>query len=136
MLALIDYYFFDIKGTDITEIEHDLTFGFEKTSRLKNFDVYQKTGKYEEDISFSGDLICESQYQLTLFEEMAKTGDERTMVLGDGTCRTVLINHINKKKSNFLTDGKFLRQEYTVNISVVGDGFGWSVGEIIAGLVA
>lgn len=123
MLAIIDFFKFDIDDTDIDSISSYLTFKFARHEKLGNFDSFQNIGKHEEEITIRGTLICQSQQQLKEFELLGKMKTQHILTLPDGTCKTILIMALDTDRSTFLKSGEFLRQEYTLSIAVVGDGF-------------
>lgn len=139
MLALIDFFEFDIHGTDLEALISNTYFKYARHERLGNFDTFQNVGQYEEDITLNGTLICKSQQQLREFEFLAKLKTNHILTLPDGTCKTILTNDIQKNKSNFLKSGEFLRQEYSISLTVVGAGLSLDLvglaAEFVGGMV-
>ena len=124
MLGMIGDYKFEINDTNFEKIKKSLNIRFSSHQRLGNFDSYQKSGKHEENIELKGTLIVKSQKQLKQFEAMAKLGLPVTFVT-DSSIKAILIFSIETEQENFLKDGKFLKQDYTVILQVVGDGFSY-----------
>lgn len=121
MLILIGDFNFDINDTSFEKFESDIEYRFSKSERINNFDVYQAVGKFEENITIDGTLIAKSQSQLKKFEQMAEKKEEQLLVLNDGIAKNILILGLNKKRSSFLKDGMFLKQEYSIKLIVVND---------------
>lgn len=121
MLAQIDDYKFEIEGTSFESLDRNLDLKFATHERLGNFNLYQDVGKYEEDIVIKGTLIVKSQKQLDDFETMAKRKKAITIAFVNGTAQTILILKIKRVIDTFLKDGSFLKQNYTINLQVVGD---------------
>lgn len=120
MLAMIDDFEFDVKDTNYDEFESRLTFFFATHQNLGGFDTYQNVGQYEEQILLKGTLICKSQRQLDEFEKIGKSKRVVTLAFASGKAYDILIFTLNKKRDNFLNTGEFLKQEYTVDLQVVG----------------
>ena len=125
MLAQIDEFTFDINDTAFDELKRTINFTFNHSQRLGNFDNWQSTGMYEETIELKGTLIAKSQKQLRDFELMARAKQPRILAFGDGTCKTILILTLELSRSSFLKDGAFLKQEFKIDLAVVGDGFSY-----------
>ncbi|DAB40815.1 MAG TPA: hypothetical protein CFH81_00465 [Sulfurovum sp. UBA12169] len=132
MLAMIDFFTFDIDNRDIDSISSYLTFKFARHEKLGNFDSFQNIGRYEEEITIHGTLICQSQHQLKSFELLGKMKTQHILTLPDGTCKTIIITTLDTDKSTFLKTGEFLRQEYALSIAVVGDGFNLDIAGMAA----
>ena len=131
MLAMIDFFYFDIDDTDYETLKSSTDFKYARHERLGNFDSFQAVGKYEESITIEGVLIVKKQQQLKEFELLGKMKTQHILTLPDGTCKSIVILNIETAKSNYLKSGEFLRQDYTLSLAVVGDGFGFDlVGEI------
>jgi phage protein U len=116
MLAKVGSFIFDINNKDIQSIAHQLSFGWNRQSRLGNHNYTQKSGKFEESISFSGKLILKSVSTLKAFEDMAKEQKPQRLTLGTGESYKITIDSISRTKSGFLKDGKFRYQEYSISM--------------------
>ncbi len=120
MLAMIDDYEFDVSKTSYDEFESRITYFFATHQNLGGFDTYQNTGRHEEQILLKGTLICRSQKQLNAFEKMAARKRAVTMAFSNGKAFEILIFSLNKKRNNFLNTGEFLKQEYQIDLQVIG----------------
>lgn len=120
MLAMIDDFEFDVSDTGYDEFENRLIFFFATHQNLAGFDTYQNVGRHEEQIVLKGTLICKSQRQLNDFEKIAKRKRVLTLSFSSGKAYEILIFSINKKRTNFLKTGEFLRQDYDIDLQVVG----------------
>ena len=91
MLAMIDDFEFDVHKTSLDDIESKIDYSFATHQNLAGFDTYQNTGKYEEQITLKGTLICKSQKQLDAFEKITaygnSKGDEAMFSLADEVFR-------------------------------------------------
>ena len=56
MLAQIDEFTFDINDTAFDELKRTINFNFSRQQRLGNFDNFQATGEFEENIELKGTL--------------------------------------------------------------------------------
>lgn len=121
MLALIGDFKFNINDTNFEKLKRSIEFKYAKHERVGNFDSYQDIGKYEEKIELEGTLIVKSQKQLNDFEMLGRSKKPQTLVLGDGTARTIIIMNLEEDKSSFLNDGTFLQQTYKTTLQVVED---------------
>ncbi len=135
MLALVDFFKFDIDGTDLESLSNYLSFPYARHSRLGNFDTFQDVGKYEEDYTLRGTLYCKSQQELKDFEFLGKMKTKHILTLPDGVCKTILIMGMRTDKSTFLKTGEFLRQDYDISLSVVGGGFNTDLTNITSALI-
>ena len=120
MLAIIDDFEFDVKKTNYDEFSSSLSFSYATHENLGGFNTYQNTGKYEEQVTLKGTLICKSQRQLDDFEKVGKSKREVTLAFSNGKAFDVLILGLNKKRGSFLNTGEFLKQDYDINLQVVG----------------
>ncbi|QEE32442.1 phage tail protein [Malaciobacter canalis] len=121
MLALIGDFKFDINTTNFEKLKRSISFGFVKHARVGNFDSYQAIGEYEEKIDVEGTLIAKSQKQLRDFELLGRKKEPVTLVLPDGTAKTIIIMDLEEDKSSFLRSGEFLKQVYKTSLQVVED---------------
>ncbi|WP_164967636.1 phage tail protein [Arcobacter sp. CECT 8985] len=121
MLALIGDFKFDINTTNFEKLKRSISFGFVKHTRVGNFDSYQAIGEYEEKIDIEGTLIAKSQKQLRDFELLGRKKEPVTLVLPDGTAKTIIIMDLEEDKSSFLRSGEFLKQVYKTSLQVVED---------------
>lgn len=120
MLAMIDDYEFDITKTNYDEFSSSMSFSFATHENIGGFNTYQNTGMYEEEITLKGTLICKSQRQLDDFEKIGKNKKAVTLAFSNGKAFDILILNLNKKRSNFLDTGEFLKQEYDISLQIVG----------------
>ena len=123
MLAMIDDFEFDVKNTNYDEFSSSLSFSYASHENLGGFNTYQNTGMYEEQITLKGTLICKSQRQLDDFEKIGKNKRAITLAFSNGKAFDILILNLNKKRDNFLNTGEFLKQDYDINLQIIGSGF-------------
>jgi phage protein U len=126
VLAQIDDFIFDlnsINGTNFENFKRTITYRFSSTQLLGNHDSHKPSGLHEESIEIKGTLIAKSQNQLKDFEKMAEEKLPRTLVFGDGTCKTILILGLELDRSSFLKDGAFIKQVFKIDIVVDMDGY-------------
>jgi len=121
LLALIGDFRFDINATNFEKLKRSISFGYVKHARVGNFDSYQAIGEYEEKIDIDGTLIVKSQSQLRDFELLGRNKKPVTLVLPDGTAKTIIIMDLEEDKSSFLQTGEFLKQVYKTTLQVVED---------------
>lgn len=119
MLAMIDDFEFDVHETSLDDIESKIEYSFATHQNLAGFDTYQNTGKYEEQITLKGTLICKSQKQLDAFEKIGARKQAVTLAFSNGKACDILIFGISKKRNNFLNTGEFLKQDYDIALKVV-----------------
>jgi len=119
VLGMIGDFKFEINKTNFEKIKKSLNIRFSAHQKLGNFDSFQKSGKYEENLEIEGTLIVKSQKQLKEFEDLAKLGEPLTFIT-DSSIKTILIFNIEAEQESFLDDGKFLRQSYKITLQVVG----------------
>lgn len=120
MLASIDDFMFEVDKNGFDSLNRVLEFRYSNAQRIGNFDSFQAVGKYEESIDFSGTLILKKQGELNEFENMAKQKKVRLLSFANGTAKRVIIKTINLNRSNFLNNGAFLKQGFTISLGVIG----------------
>lgn len=121
MLLMIGNFKFEVNETDFDEYKSKLTFGYVTHENFGSYNSYQATGKFEQEDSLKGTLICKSQTQLKAFEDMGKRMEAQTLASSNGEAYSVLIFSVEKTKSNFLKSGEFLRQSYSINLQRIGE---------------
>lgn len=119
MLMMIGQFKFEINKTDFEELETTLTFDYAELEKIGAHSSFQAVGKYKQEDSIKGELICKSQSQLKAFADMAKQMKPQTLALPTGEAYTVLIFSIRKTKKNFLKTGEFLKQSYSISLKRV-----------------
>ena len=116
MLAKVGEFVFDLNNKDISEITHRLSFGWNTQKRIGNHEYNQKSGKWEESVSFNGKLILKSKSILKEFEDTAKEQIPVRLTFGTGESYKVTIDSISRTKSGFFKDGNFRYQEYSISM--------------------
>lgn len=117
MLAKIDESLFEFNKVDIANMQHRLSFDWNRQKRLGNHQHTQSSGKWEEAIMFTGKLIMKSVNALSDFEEMAKEKKPVRITFGTGESYEITIDTISRTKSGFLKDGKYRFQEYSISMT-------------------
>jgi len=121
MLALIGDFEFTVEETSFDTFNTSITYEFTTIEKIGKHNGYQDLGKYEQRDTISGELIVKSQRALDEFENMAAKKEPITISFSTGVAYTVLIFTIQKSKKNFLRDGAFLKQSYSIELAKVGE---------------
>lgn len=115
IICLFDF-FFPFEILEVESISHELTFGWNKIATISSFPKHQAIGEWEEGITLNGTLVVESINRLYRFEEIAKLKEPVRFTVPTGESYFVVITKISKNKKDFVINGKFIRQEYSVII--------------------
>ncbi len=116
MLLKIDDFFFNYNESDIDNIQHQLTANWNSQKRLGNHRHTQRDGLWDESISFSGKLLMKSVNALSEFEELFKKQTPVRATFGTGESYMIVIEKLTRTKKEFLKDGKYRSQEYSISI--------------------
>ena len=115
-----DDFFFESRGVNLASIKDQSSFKFSAQKTIADFDHQQAIGQYEKTITLAGKLIQYDNQALNLLHQIAKRKKPVILAFDDGRAAKVLIQGINSNKSSFLKDGKFLKQEFEVALTVLG----------------
>ena len=115
-----DDFFFESRGVNLASIKDQSSFKFSAQKTIADFDHQQAIGQYEKTITLAGKLIQYDNQALNLLHQIAERKKPVILAFDDGRARKVLIQGINSNKSAFLKDGKFLKQEFEVALTVIG----------------
>ena len=121
MLAMIGDFEFKVDGTSFDEFKNKITYGFVEHENIGGFNTYQSIGKHEQADELKGVLFCKSQKQLKGFENLAAKKEVQIIAFSNGDAYNILIFTIEKTKSNFTRDGKYLKQDYLIQLKRVGE---------------
>lgn len=114
MICMIGTYMFEVKDTD--SLRHEILFSWSERKRLGNHPLRQATGIWDESITIEGRLLASSVRALDSFEQMAKSKEPLRLTLGTGESFMVVAVSISKRKRDFLKEGKFITQEFSVSL--------------------
>lgn len=120
MLCSIGDFKFEINKTSFDEYQSKINFNFAIHENLGTFNSYQSIGKYEQSDTLRGTLIAKSQKQLNDFETMAKKKEVETIAFLNGDVYSIIILSLEKTRTIFLKTGEFLKQDYLIELKVVG----------------
>ena len=116
-----DDFFFESQGVNLSSIKAQSTFGFITQKTIADFDQQQNSGRYEQTITLVGKLIQYDNQALDSLRQIAKRKRPVTLAFADGRAAKVVIKTINSTRASFLKDGTFLKQEFEISLTVLGD---------------
>ena len=116
MLAKIGEFTFAFGAAELEEITHTLTYGWEKKKRIGNHPLWRTSGKSEESIDITGNLVLKSVHALDDFETMAEAQEPVRLTLGTGESYMIVITSLTRRKGNFIPSGKYMTQAYSMKL--------------------
>ena len=122
MLCKLNDFLYESNNVNLDSIDHKATFTYEKTTLINAHDDWQSTGRFSKEITLSGVLIKKSNSSLDGLEKMAQKKEPVTLAFSSeiaGHALKVVILSINTKRSSFLRDGLFLKQDFEVELGVI-----------------
>ena len=119
MICSLDDFVFESTGVNLGNIKSQSTYSWESQATLAAFEQWQATGRYKKTLSLAGKLIQQDNDALNKLERIAQGKSQVTLAFEDGRALTVLILSMDTDQSHFLSNGKFLKQAFTVQLAVV-----------------
>ncbi len=121
MLCQLDSFQFETNQTDLTQVNTENEYTFERTQTMSSFDVVTPIGQYTQKHSLTGALIRKSIYTLEALERIAERKRPVTLTFDSGKAYQVIITSIRQNKSLFLNNGVHLKNDFEVLLEQVNE---------------
>ena len=119
MICALDDFLFESMRVNVSDIKQQSSYPFASHQPIDDFAIWQATGKHKKNITLHSKLIQQSNAVLDDLHHLAEQKQPVTLAFEDGRALTVLITDIDTEQSDFLSDGKFLKQDFEVKLEVV-----------------
>ena len=119
MICALDDFLFESMRVNVSDIKQQSSYPFASHQPIDDFAIWQATGKHKKNITLHSKLIQQSNTALDDLHHLAEQKQPVTLAFEDGRALTVLITDIDTEQSDFLSDGKFLKQDFEVKLQVV-----------------
>lgn len=100
-----------------------MQYDYSNQQTINGFAQWQAVGQFSKTLTLNGILIKKSNNALNLLEAIAEKKDVVTLAFEDGQALSVVIQSISTDRSNFLSNGAFLSQDFEISLGVVYGSF-------------
>ncbi len=121
MLCQLDNFQFETNQTDLTQINSETEYTFERNQTINSFDVVTPVGQYNQKHTLTGILIRKSIHTLEALERIAERKKPVTLTFDSGNAYQVIITSIRQNKSLFLNNGVHLKNDFEVGLERVDE---------------
>lgn len=101
MLCQLDSFQFETNQTDLTQVNTENEYTFERTQTMSSFDVVTPIGQYTQKHSLMGALIRKSIYTLEALERIAERKRPVTLTFDSGKLIKSLLRAFAKTRACF-----------------------------------
>ena len=116
-MAKLGDFKFCISQVEYNSLKRSFNFSFNKSDCLKEYPKYHSSGMWEENILLSGEALIKKLEEINPLLDMAKKKEPILFVTGYGEIfGKVIILSIDLDQSFFITDGMFLKQEFSLKM--------------------
>ncbi|MGL4225876.1 MAG: phage tail protein [Shewanella sp.] len=119
MLCQLDDFQFETNQTDLSQINTESEYTFERNQTISSFDVVTAVGQYTQKHSLAGMLIRKSIHTFEALERIAERKKPITLTFDSGKAYQVVITNIRQNKSLFLNNGIHLKNDFEVQLERV-----------------
>ncbi|MEQ9875937.1 phage tail protein [Pectobacterium brasiliense] len=134
MMLTLGLFVFQLQTLPYQNMQRNVDYRWSSNSRVGQRPALQFLGIEEEKITLSGELLPEitgGTLSLLMLETMADQGRAWPLIEGSGTIYGVfVVNSISQTKTDFFTDGRARRIEFTITLTRVDSSLSAMLGDL------
>ncbi len=106
----------DFKIEVASNIAHSISQEWTTKTRIGNNPARFAQGKWDETISFTGEIVLQNNRYLDDLKNLVKLSKPVTLVIADIIYAMVILEKIDFVKSIFLKDGTHIKEEFIISL--------------------
>ncbi|KGA39519.1 phage tail protein [Pectobacterium carotovorum] len=134
MMLTLGLFVFQLQTLPYQNMQRNVDYRWPSNSRVGQRPALQFLGVEDEKITLSGELLPEitgGTLSLLMLETMADQGRAWPLIEGSGTIYGVfVVNSISQTKTDFFTDGRARRIEFTITLTRVDSSLSAMLGDL------
>ncbi|KGA31327.1 tail assembly protein [Pectobacterium brasiliense] len=134
MMLTLGLFVFQLQTLPYQNMQRNVDYRWPSNSRVGQRPALQFLGIEDEKITLSGELLPEitgGTLSLLMLETMADQGRAWPLIEGSGTIYGVfVVNSISQTKTDFFTDGRARRIEFTITLTRVDSSLSAMLGDL------
>ncbi|MFJ5321090.1 phage tail protein [Pectobacterium parvum] len=134
MMLTLGLFVFQLQTLPYQNMQRNVDYRWPSNSRVGQRPALQFLGIEDEKITLSGELLPEitgGTLSLLMLETMADQGRAWPLIEGSGTIYGVfVVNNISQTKTDFFTDGRARRIEFTITLTRVDSSLSAMLGDL------